>query len=118
MGKSKEDHKLKLHFLDSLVTSSQLFNAGTWSGVTEAQLRTLAASIMSKYRAAANLPRYDDTTCPDSQVLVAVQRAEVSTQLRVHRLRVFGRLVHFGSDTLKALVALAFQEDPQAWLRQ
>eukprot|EP00959_Pyramimonas_sp_CCMP1952_P335028 7015599-Pyramimonas_sp.AAC.1 len=48
------------------------------------------------------------TEC-DVYVLARAQRATLTTVLRIHRLRLLGRLIHYGTHALRGLVAHVYR---------
>ena len=119
--KSPEALGMKMRFVDSLLSSSLLFNAGTWSNVERGAYERLRHTMLRRYRAACGMFQCDDSAAADRTVLAEVQRADLSDQMRVHRLRLLGRVLHFGSDTVKGLLTTAYraysgQKGKTSWL--
>ena len=114
LPKDREALVMKMRFVDSLLSSSLLLNAGTWCNVEAGAHTKLRHTMIRKYRAAIGLFQCDEQTAPDDDVLARVGRADLAVQLRVHRLRLLGRGLHFGSDILRGLLATAYRA-PHCW---
>eukprot|EP00959_Pyramimonas_sp_CCMP1952_P444130 9298295-Pyramimonas_sp.AAC.1 len=65
-----------MQFLGLLITSSGLFDAGTWRGTAEAQERSPCSSVLAKCRSSARMATYDCSAVSSSVVLAAVRRAD------------------------------------------
>eukprot|EP00959_Pyramimonas_sp_CCMP1952_P385627 8081496-Pyramimonas_sp.AAC.1 len=106
--KSPEALIVKMRFVDSLLTSSLLFNAGTWCNVERGAHDKLRHTMLRRCWTACGMPQCDDTATAGRTVLATVQRSDLSDQIRVHRLRLLGRVIRFGSDTIEGLLTTAY----------
>eukprot|EP00959_Pyramimonas_sp_CCMP1952_P320362 6704487-Pyramimonas_sp.AAC.1 len=60
---------MKMRFVDSLLTSSLLFNAGTWCNLERGAHDKLRHTMLRRYRSACGMPQCDDTAAADRTVL-------------------------------------------------
>eukprot|EP00959_Pyramimonas_sp_CCMP1952_P468761 9493769-Pyramimonas_sp.AAC.2 len=107
-----------LHLTDTLLFSGLLFNAGTWPQLSAAQHAHLQRVMVNKYRQVLSLRHSAEHTECDMYVPARARRAT----LRMHRLRLLGRLVHYGTHALRGLVAHAYrtthERNGTSWLHR
>eukprot|EP00959_Pyramimonas_sp_CCMP1952_P362102 7583796-Pyramimonas_sp.AAC.1 len=92
--------------VDSLILSGRLYNSSTWPTLSTAQDASLDDDITHMYRAVLKQPRKDNTALHNSYIRAQVLKADISTFIRAHRLRLFGGLVNSGLTHLLGLLGV------------